>query len=114
MPRNFDRRVEVMFPIEAEEARHRIIEEIIPIYMRDNTRSRILMPEGTYERVAAWQGGEEFRSQRDLLNSAQTNLRRVTRIEKRSGQRSRPPTPVTSSTRAKPRHSIRMGPIMLR
>jgi polyphosphate kinase len=70
MPRNFDRRVEVMFPIEAEEPRQRICEEIVPIYMRDNTRSRILMPEGKYVRATAWQGGEEFRSQRDLLGSA--------------------------------------------
>ena len=67
MPRNFDRRVEVMFPIEAPELRRRICEEIIPIYLRDNTRARILMPDGTYVRAAAWQGGEEFRSQRDLL-----------------------------------------------
>lgn len=71
MPRNFDRRVEVMFPIEAEEPRQRICEEIVPIYMRDNTRARILEPDGKYVRAAAWQGGEEFRSQRDLLSSTQ-------------------------------------------
>jgi polyphosphate kinase len=71
MPRNFDRRVEVMFPIEADEPRQRICDEIIPIYMRDNTRARILMPEGNYVRAAASQGGEEFRSQRELLNSTQ-------------------------------------------
>lgn len=73
MPRNFDRRVEVMVPIEAEEPRQRIFEEIIPIYLRDNTRSRILMPDGKYERLTAWQGGEEFRSQRDLLSSTQAS-----------------------------------------
>lgn len=72
MPRNFDRRVEVMFPIEAAELRQRICDEIVPIYMRDNTRARILMPEGKYVRATAGQGGEEFRSQRDLLGSAQT------------------------------------------
>jgi polyphosphate kinase len=72
MPRNFDRRVEVMVPIEAEETRQRIFEEIIPVYLRDNTRSRILMSDGKYERLTAWQGGEEYRSQRDLLTSAQT------------------------------------------
>ncbi len=71
MPRNFDRRVEVMFPIEAEELRKRVCDEIVPIYLRDNTRARILMSDGTYVRAAAWQGGEEFRSQRELLNSTQ-------------------------------------------
>jgi polyphosphate kinase len=74
MPRNFDRRVEVMFPIEADEPRLRICEEIVPIYLRDNTRARILMPDGSYLRASAWQGGEEFRSQRDLLNSTQGNV----------------------------------------
>jgi polyphosphate kinase len=71
MPRNFDRRVEVMFPIEAEELRQRICDEIVPVYMRDNSRSRILMPDGKYVRSTADQGGEEFRSQRDLLGSTQ-------------------------------------------
>jgi polyphosphate kinase len=70
MPRNFDRRVEVMFPIEAEEPRQRICDEIMPIYMRDNTRARILMPDGKYVRAAACQG-EEYRSQRDLMSSTQ-------------------------------------------
>lgn len=72
MPRNFDRRVEVMFPVEAAELRERICEEIVPIYMRDNTRARILMSDGTYVRAAAWQGEEQYRSQRDLLSSTQT------------------------------------------
>jgi polyphosphate kinase len=63
-----------MFPIEAPELRQRICDEIVPIYMRDNTRARILMPDGKYERAAAWQGGEEFRSQRDLLSSAQITI----------------------------------------
>jgi polyphosphate kinase len=33
MPRNFDRRVEVMFPVESEPLRRRIVEEIIPTYL---------------------------------------------------------------------------------
>src|SRR5262249_10524416 len=40
MPRNFYRRVEVMFPIEAPKARERILEEIVPAYLRDNVKSR--------------------------------------------------------------------------
>ena len=36
MPRNFHRRVEVMFPIEAREPKERILHEIIPSYLRDN------------------------------------------------------------------------------
>lgn len=67
MPRNFERRVEVMFPIEAPLLRQRICEEIIPAYLNDNCRARILMPDGRYVRAAAWQGAEQHRSQSDLL-----------------------------------------------
>ncbi len=51
MPRNFDRRVEVMFPIESEDLRRRIVDELIPIYLSDNVRTRILRPDGTYARA---------------------------------------------------------------
>jgi polyphosphate kinase len=69
MPRNFDRRVEVMFPIEAENLRRRIVEEIIPTYLEDTARTRMLRPDGTYQRVAA--GDKPLRrSQSELLTLA--------------------------------------------
>ncbi len=70
MPRNFERRVEVMFPIEAPELQHRICEEILPVYLNDNSRARMLMPDGTYQRPQAKQGKKDQRSQRDLLAAA--------------------------------------------
>jgi polyphosphate kinase len=70
MPRNFERRVEVMFPIEAPELRRRITEEIVPIYLQDNSRARVLMPDGTYVRAAAWHDETEHRAQLELLSAA--------------------------------------------
>jgi polyphosphate kinase len=70
MPRNFERRVEVMFPVEAPELRRRICDEIIPIYLQDNSRARVLMPDGTYVRAAAWHDEAEHRAQRELLATA--------------------------------------------
>jgi polyphosphate kinase len=70
MPRNFERRVEVMFPIEAPELRRQICDEIIPIYLKDNSRARVLMPDGTYVRAAAWHDEADQRAQRNLLASA--------------------------------------------
>ncbi len=66
MPRNFDRRVEVMFPVEAEDLRRRIVDEIIGTYLSDTSRTRMLRPDGTYVRVA---DGEKppRRSQSELL-----------------------------------------------
>ena len=69
MPRNFERRVEAMFPIEAEDLRRRIVEEIIPTYMHDNQHTRILQADGTY--AGAVPGDEApHRAQAELLAQA--------------------------------------------
>jgi polyphosphate kinase len=67
MPRNFDRRVEVMFPVEAEDLRWRIVEEILPAYLRDNRRTRLLTADGSYVRAEARDGESPRRSQTELL-----------------------------------------------
>src|SRR3954466_2249590 len=69
MPRNFDRRVEVMFPIESEDLRQRLVEDIIPTYLGDNVRTRILRADGTYVRASAGSGAAH-RSQYELLQRA--------------------------------------------
>ena len=50
MPRNFDRRVEVAFPVEDEGLRTRIIDEILPAFLSDNVKARELQPDGAYTR----------------------------------------------------------------
>ena len=47
MPRNFQRRVEVMFPIEDEGLRDRVIDEILAIALADNVKARQLLSDGT-------------------------------------------------------------------
>jgi len=66
MPRNFERRVEVMFPLESEELRKRIVEDIIPTYLSDNAHTRILRADGTYTRSPSGEG-TAHRSQYELL-----------------------------------------------
>ncbi|HVZ86905.1 MAG TPA: polyphosphate kinase 1 [Polyangia bacterium] len=51
MPRNFQRRVEVMFPIEDEGLRDRVLDEILGIALADNVKARRLGPDGSYTRV---------------------------------------------------------------
>ncbi len=49
MPRNFYRRVEVMFPVEAPQLKERILKQVVPIYLRDNVRRACCKPmEHTY------------------------------------------------------------------
>ncbi len=50
MPRNFFRRVETAFPIvDAEMARH-VHEDVLGTLLKDNVRTRVLQPDGTYLR----------------------------------------------------------------
>ena len=67
MPRNFYRRVEVMFPIEAPELKEQILHEIIPAYLLDNVKARILQPDGTYVHLRPPEGGVAYRCQERLL-----------------------------------------------
>ncbi len=67
MPRNFYRRVEVMFPIEAAPLRKQILNELLPTFLRDNVRARRLQSDGTYTRVKPKRGETLFRSQQELL-----------------------------------------------
>ncbi len=51
MPRNFYRRVEVVFPIEDSKIKAYIEKEVIPTYLADCVKSRELRPDGTYIRL---------------------------------------------------------------
>ena len=48
MPRNFFRRVEVMFPVLAEPLKERLLRTIIPTYSNDTARARRLSSDGSY------------------------------------------------------------------
>jgi polyphosphate kinase len=50
MPRNLDRRVEVLFPVEDPSLRKAIVSCILPIQLQDTVKKRILKGDGTYER----------------------------------------------------------------
>jgi polyphosphate kinase len=50
MPRNLDRRVEILFPIENLQNRKAIISTILPVQLRDTIKCRLLKSDGSYER----------------------------------------------------------------
>jgi polyphosphate kinase len=58
MPRNLDRRVEVIAPVEDVTLRRRLREEVLPVYMRDTVKARRMLPDGTYERITPALGDE--------------------------------------------------------
>ena len=50
MPRNLERRVEIMFPVEKEGLKQKAM-HILECQLKDNMKAHILMPEGNYEKV---------------------------------------------------------------
>ena len=72
MPRNFYRRVEAMFPIQDQDLKQRILKQIIPVYLRDNVKARLLQPDGSYTRVTP-EHEPAHRSQMELLDLTNTN-----------------------------------------
>ena len=47
MPRNLDRRVEIVFPVEDEKIKREVI-HILDVELADNRKAHILQPDGTY------------------------------------------------------------------
>jgi polyphosphate kinase len=63
MPRNLDRRVEVLAPVEDAEIKRFLKDEFLTAYLRDNVKASLLLPDGSYERITAAPGEEAFDSQ---------------------------------------------------
>ena len=49
MPRNLDKRVEIMFPVEEESLREQVM-HVLKVQLEDNVKAHILKPDGTYEK----------------------------------------------------------------
>ncbi len=52
MQRNFDRRVESIFPLEETTLLRFVRDHLLETYLRDNTRTRVLQPDGSYIRLS--------------------------------------------------------------
>ncbi|HEY7193426.1 MAG TPA: polyphosphate kinase 1 [Gemmatimonadales bacterium] len=63
MPRNFFRRIEVMFPVEDAQLKARICDAILPTILVDNVKARVQNPDGSYRRATPTEGQPAVRSQ---------------------------------------------------
>jgi polyphosphate kinase len=70
MPRNFQRRVEVMFPVEDEKLRERIRAEVLEPVLSDNCRARDLDSDGQYHRRFPVPGEAERDAQLAVLEGS--------------------------------------------
>lgn len=68
MPRNLERRVEILFPVENEELKEELL-HILKSQLRDTVKAHVLTPEGNYEKVDR-RGKETFNSQEAFCKEA--------------------------------------------
>lgn len=74
MPRNFQRRIEVLFPVEDPALKTRLLDEVLGIGLKDNVKARQLMVDGTYAPVPLQLDGQTVRSQAVLLDLARRGV----------------------------------------
>jgi polyphosphate kinase len=77
MPRNLIERCEVLFPIWQPDLHKRLREEILPAYLADNTKARLLQPDGEY--IRAPKTGVAFSAQDYLMRVAEGAEEKVPR-----------------------------------
>jgi polyphosphate kinase len=70
MPRNLFRRIELMFPIEQDDIKRRIMAEILDLTFADNVKARRLQPDGTYHYVPRAEDEPRVRSQKRFIELA--------------------------------------------
>lgn len=67
MPRNLDRRVELLIPLRDEDCKQRAI-DVLELCLSDNVKARRILPDGGYDKVPA--GAQRVRSQEVLQRLA--------------------------------------------
>jgi polyphosphate kinase len=67
--RNFDERVETLFPVEDPDIKSAIIKDILNIHLKDNVKAGRLLCDGTYERVMPSPGEKKLNSQEWLIEN---------------------------------------------
>jgi polyphosphate kinase len=70
MPRNLYERVEVLFPLRDPLLQERVCKEILPAYLADNRKARILGSDGIYTRAPRGEKGKGFSVQQHLMDIA--------------------------------------------
>jgi polyphosphate kinase len=70
MPRNFDRRIEIVVPLKDRAVAHRVRYEILDTYLSDTLSARELLSSGRYRRLVPKPGEPGISSQSLLIDLA--------------------------------------------
>jgi polyphosphate kinase len=77
MPRNLYERVEVLFPLKDPQLRARIVSDILPAYLADTRKARLLGSNGCYALPRTARNGHGFSVQEHLMGLATEGPRSV-------------------------------------
>ncbi len=78
MPRNLDRRIELVFPIEDPDLKERAF-GILDTFLHDNTNARYMLPDTSYQHVSR-RGKSAFSSQLTFYKQAQERLEALQKV----------------------------------
>lgn len=92
MPRNLDRRVEIVFPVEDPEIKQELI-HVLDLEFRDNVKAHLLQPDGTYEKQDK-RGKVLVNSQMALSEEAAKNAKKTKKAAKANARVFVPAEPV--------------------
>jgi polyphosphate kinase len=76
MPRNLNRRVEILFPVQDPAIVRRLRDEILSVYLNDNLKTRVLRPDGAWEHIWPSEGEEPLNAQEWFVAQAREAVRR--------------------------------------
>jgi polyphosphate kinase len=80
MPRNLDRRIELLFPVESKEARQKSLQALDRLF-EDNVKSRWLQSDGSYKRRRPGKGEDARRAQDAIYQDLQRGAQRTRTAE---------------------------------
>ncbi|MEO8439199.1 MAG: polyphosphate kinase 1 [Spartobacteria bacterium] len=90
MPRNFYRRVEIAFPIEAPALRHEIITEVLPRFLTDYGKARELQPDGRYVRLKPGEGAPRSQAQLQFREHSRRQAKKLAEKQRAAKMRLSP------------------------
>ena len=78
MPRNMDKRVEAVWPVEEEHLKAKVM-EILSYSLKDNTKAHVMRSDGTYVQASPVRN-KNFRSQDKMIEFARTESQATLRL----------------------------------
>ena len=87
MPRNFYRRVEIAFPIDAPDLRDEMLNDILPSLLNDQVKARELQPNGSYVRLRPAEGAARSQAQLHFRERSRQTRKAAAELQAKSTEK---------------------------